>query len=100
MRVFLSGLSLPTTYAQSISKHRVTILTDIEADPDGDNLSFLWFAYRGEYKLGPPKNAQRIYGTTPKVEKTKTIHIMLKVTDKGSPALSRYKRVILRVFPN
>lgn len=45
MRVFLSGLSLPTTYAQSISKHRVTILTDIEADPDGDNLSFLWFAY-------------------------------------------------------
>jgi len=74
-------------------------------DPDGDNLSFLWFQYPevGSYKqaikLGPPENAHAIYGTAPEVEKEETIHIILRVTDKGEPQLSRYKRIILTVEP-
>ncbi|APZ48122.1 hypothetical protein BW723_10375 [Polaribacter reichenbachii] len=74
-------------------------------DPDGDNLSFLWFPYleagsfKGEFKLGQPENSHGINGTAPKVKKTETIHIILKVSDKGSPSLSRYKRVILEIHP-
>jgi hypothetical protein len=75
-------------------------------DPDGDNLSFLWFQYpeAGTWKelinLGPPENSHRIFGTAPKVVKEETMHIILKVSDKGEPQLSRYKRVIINVIPD
>ncbi|MDP5171563.1 MAG: DUF1593 domain-containing protein [Bacteroidia bacterium] len=74
-------------------------------DPDGDNLSFLWFvypeagSYRGEFKLGQPENSHGTYGVAPEVTKPETIHIILKLTDKGTPALSRYKRIIITVVP-
>lgn len=74
-------------------------------DPDGDNLSFLWFDYpeAGSYKrainMGEPENAHGRYVTAPEVEQEETIHIILKVTDKGTPALSRYKRVIVHIVP-
>ncbi len=74
-------------------------------DPDGDNLSFLWFQYpeagscKEAIQLGPPENSHNISGTAPEVEKEETIHIILKVTDKGEPQLSSYKRVILTVVP-
>jgi hypothetical protein len=74
-------------------------------DPDGDNISVLWFqypeagSYKKEFTLGPPENSVRIYGTAPDVEQEQTIHVVLKVTDKGEPHLSRYKRVILTVQP-
>jgi len=35
----------------------------------------------------------------PKVDKAETVHFILKVTDKGRPALTRYKRIIVTVTP-
>lgn len=74
-------------------------------DPDGDHLSFLWYpyleagTYDGQFELGQPENAHTIHGVAPTVNKIETLHIILKVTDKGNPSLSRYKRVILQVHP-
>jgi len=74
-------------------------------DPDGDNLSFLWFQYpeAGSYKkiinLGLPENSHRISGTAPVVKEEQTVHVILKVTDKGEPRLTKYKRVILTIKP-
>jgi hypothetical protein len=74
-------------------------------DPDGDNLSYLWFSYpeAGSYKkpveIGGAENAHGAYVIAPKADKKETFHIILKVTDKGVPALSRYKRVIVTVIP-
>ena len=68
-------------------------------DPDGDHISFLWYpyleagTYKGNFNLGQPENAHKTYGKAPVVNQTETIHIILKVTDKGSPSLSRYKRI-------
>ena len=45
------------------------------------------------------KISHGIYVDAPEVEKKETIHIILKVTDKGTPALSRYKRIIVTVLP-
>jgi len=73
-------------------------------DPDGDSLSFLWFhypeagSYEGEVKF-QQENAHAVYITTPKVEKKETLHFILKLTDKGIPAITRYKRIILTVLP-
>ena len=75
-------------------------------DPDGDSLSFLWFHYPeagtymgGQLKSGGAENMARVHFVAPAVEKPETLHMILKVTDGGSPPLTRYKRVIVTVTP-
>ena len=74
-------------------------------DPDGDNLSYLWFYYpeAGSYKklikIDSAENIYKVNVTAPVVEKEETAHFILKVTDKGNPPLSRYKRVIVKILP-
>jgi hypothetical protein len=74
-------------------------------DPDGDNLSFLWFNYpeAGSYKklikIDGPENSHGAYIIAPVVERKETAHFILKVTDKGNPPLSRYKRIIVTILP-
>ncbi len=74
-------------------------------DPDGDSFSFLWFNYpeAGTYKepikIDGTENAHGAYIIAPKVDKEATAHFILKVTDKGEPNLSSYKRVIVTIKP-
>ncbi len=76
------------------------------ADPDGDSLSYFWFQYReaGSYpleiKLGAQSKLKTIRGLrAPSVTKPETIHFIAAVSDKGSPALTRYARVVVTVLP-
>ena len=46
------------------------------------------------------ENAHGAYVKAPEVEKKETSHFILKVTDKGEPQLSRYKRIIVKILPN
>ncbi len=75
------------------------------SDPDGDSLSFYWFhypeagSYRQLVKIDGAENATGAWVIAPKVEKPETLHFILRLTDKGSPALSRYQRVIVTVTP-
>lgn len=75
-------------------------------DPDGDNLSYLWFQYPelGTYKKVIKflwaENLYRTFIRAPEVEKEETANFILKVTDKGKPPLSRYKRVEVKILPN
>jgi hypothetical protein len=74
-------------------------------DPDGDGLSFLWFHYpeAGTYKKAIPfnsaENTPRAEIKAPEVEKAETAHFILKLTDKGQPALTRYQRLIVTIEP-
>lgn len=73
-------------------------------DPDGDNLSFLWLGYpeAGSYKkpiITEAENSHKWSAVAPQVDKKETAHIILKVTDKGVPALSKYKRIIVTILP-
>jgi hypothetical protein len=75
-------------------------------DPDGDSLSYLWFQYKeaGSYQdaisLKPyATNLRNLPVTAPHVTKPETLHFIMRVTDKGAPPLSRYKRVIVQVLP-
>ena len=73
-------------------------------DPDGDSFSFLWFHYPevGTYKKDmkiSPENYPGISITAPDVEKKETAHIILRITDKGTPQLSRYKRIVVNIIP-
>lgn len=74
-------------------------------DPDGDNLSFLWFnypeagSYKENIKIESAENAYGAYAIAPRVTKKETAHFILRVTDKGNPQLSRYKRIIVTILP-
>lgn len=99
------------------AKLRVIVLTDIEnervnlraegsTDPDGDALSYEWIYYRepGTYAGSRPiaiDDANKIEAnfTAPKMAKPETIHVVLAVTDQGTPRLTRYRRVIITVYP-
>jgi hypothetical protein len=74
-------------------------------DPDKDSLKFEWLHYPEPSGYCGP--ALAIEGASspeaslvvPQVDTTQTIHIILIVTDNGSPPLTRYQRLILTVQP-
>lgn len=74
-------------------------------DPDGDHLSYLWFNYPEagtleEEMILNPENSIGVWITAPEVDEEETVHFILRVTDKGHPQLSRYKRVVVHIVPN
>jgi hypothetical protein len=72
-------------------------------DPDGNSLSYRWWQYKeaGSYK----GNVEIQNSDKPNASFTipadaisgRTIHVILEVTDSGTPALTHYKRVIVTV---
>ena len=69
------------------------------SDPDGDALSYEWIfykepsSYKGTLSIAPTSEKQEF--SIPVEAKGKTIHLILRVTDNGSPALTSYRRVVL-----
>jgi len=87
------------------SGERFRLSAEGTTDPDGDSLSLFWFpypeagSYKGAVKIDGAENAVGAWVIAPKVDKPETVHFILRVTDKGSPPLSRYKRVIVTIKP-
>lgn len=83
------------------------------SDPDGDALTYQWFYYGepGSFTVssarsGAPlaiENADQPRASftvpTSRVLRNGTMHIILAVTDEGTPRLTRYRRVIVDVKP-
>ncbi len=83
------------------------------SDPDGDALSYEWFYYgeAGEFTVSSARTGQPLeiqnfdqakawfVVPTNRVLRNGTLHIILAVTDHGSPRLTRYQRVIVDVQP-
>jgi hypothetical protein len=45
------------------------------------------------------ENLARVSLVAPKVDAPATAHVILRVTDKGRPPLSRYERVVVTIVP-
>lgn len=68
------------------------------SDPDGDRLSYEWMfypeagTYRGSLDIeDADKEQARLM--VPEVDEPQVAHVILKVTDNGTPSLTRYRRV-------
>jgi CubicO group peptidase (beta-lactamase class C family) len=74
------------------------------SDPDGDTLAFHWAchpepgSYEGSVEIRH-SNQPEAGLIAPAVDRQKTIHVLLTVTDTGTPPLSRYQRCIVTVEP-
>ena len=74
-------------------------------DPDGDALTFLWTHYPEPGTYAEPiglyaENLWRLYLQAPEVDEPQTTHFVVAVTDRGTPALTRYKRVVVQIVPS
>jgi hypothetical protein len=90
---------------------RVELSAEGSSDPDGHALSYEWFHYgeAGTLALASGRTAtpQKIEGAdtarawliAPAASRPETVHVVLAVTDGGDPPLTRYRRVILTVYP-
>ncbi len=72
------------------------------SDPDGDALTYRWFKYDGpssykkNVKIDGIENSSCLI-TIPHDAAGKNIHIILTVSDSGTPKLSSYRRAIIEV---
>jgi len=84
---------------------RVVLSGKGSSDPDNNNLTYNWIHYREvgslhAYWLKMENANQQVANfIAPKVDKVKTMHFILEVTDDGLPSLTRYQRVIVNVLP-
>jgi CubicO group peptidase (beta-lactamase class C family) len=74
------------------------------SDPDGDRLAYRWFVYPEAGTYGKAMSladatAEGTSLTVPADAAGKTIHVILEVTDGGSPGLTHYRRAVLSVAP-
>jgi hypothetical protein len=84
---------------------RVVLDGTATKDPDGDELTFEWIVYPEASGYGGP--VPRIDGagtpraslTVPALDEPASLHLVLIVTDAGSPPLTRYGRVVLEIAP-
>jgi hypothetical protein len=73
-------------------------------DPDGKALKFTWFPYReagsfpGDVKLSATTGEETTF-PAPKVDRPRTIHVILQLEDGGSPSLFAYRRAVVTVEP-
>lgn len=92
---------------------RIDLSAALSSDPDGDTLSYKWFYYgeAGSFVVSAARTGDPIkiedgdkakaWFTVPtsRVFRLGTLHVVVAVTDNGTPALTRYKRVIIDVTP-
>jgi hypothetical protein len=91
---------------------RVNLSAEGSTDPDGNALSYEWIYYGepGTFALATARtgaplkiedaNKMNAWFTVPaKIVRPGTMHIILAVTDQGTPPLTRYQRVIITVNP-
>ena len=93
------------------SGERVNLSAEGSTDPDGNSLKYEWIYYGepGTFVLATARtgaplkiedaNRSIAWFIAPKVTTPATMHIILAVTDQGAPPLTRYQRVIVRLYP-
>jgi hypothetical protein len=83
----------------------VTLDASGSRDPAGRPLRYEWFfypeagSYRGPLPAIHNAGTTRVSFTAPPVGEAATLHLILRVSDNGTPLLARYRRVVVTVSP-
>ncbi len=78
----------------------LTLSAEGSTDPDNDDLHFRWWIYPEPGTLNGA-SLSKTTGPTTTVQlpsnRTGTVHVILQVTDSGTPALTTYRRAVLTI---
>jgi hypothetical protein len=101
---FRSDTSRKAVRLEAGPGERIALDAAGSSDPDGHRLASKWDVYReaGTYQgEAPVEEARASKGAlrVPKDAAGKTIHVILEVTDNGSPGLTAYRRIVVSVRP-
>ena len=83
----------------------ITLSAEGTSDPDGDQLTYRWWrydkadSYNGTIDIENSSSVETSIQIPAEAGQDDTIHIICEVTDSGTPALTRYQRVIITVRP-
>ncbi len=83
---------------------QTVLLRATATDPDGNVLRYRWWQYKevdtypGQVMVQQPAKASTSVTVPIDAQPGQTIHLILEVTDTGTPALTRYGRVIVTVI--
>jgi len=72
-------------------------------DPDGDALTYRWWqyeeadTYEGTVKIANADQQNASFVVPADAKKGDTIHIICEVTDNGTPPLTRYQRIVIKI---
>ncbi|WP_370479534.1 DUF1593 domain-containing protein [Tamlana flava] len=72
-------------------------------DPDGDELIYSWWiypepsTYKGSVTIEKSTTNKAYFRMPENVKKGETIHVVCEVKDNGTPQLTRYQRVIVKI---
>jgi len=75
------------------------------SDPEGDQLTYHWWHYdeadsfNGTIEIKNKDNREASFEVPNNIKEEVTIHIVCEVCDNGTPPLTRYQRVIVKVTP-
>ena len=89
----------------SISAEETVRLVGSVSDPDGDEVTVKWWQYEeadsypGKIALSNTTMLSTSFQAPEDAEPGNTIHLILEATDNGTPALTRYQRIIFTVVP-
>jgi len=82
---------------------KVSLSASGTTDPDGDELTYRWWQYQqadtyeGAIDIVNARKQDASFTVPGHGGKGKTIHIICEVTDKGTPQLTRYQRVVVEI---
>lgn len=87
----------------TVKPGQIVPLSGSASDPDNDNITYRWWqyqeagTYQGTVTIQHPDQANTTFTVPQNAPAGKTIHLILEVSDAGSPSLTRYQRVIANV---
>ncbi len=82
---------------------KVSLSAEGTADPDGDALTYRWWQYQeadtyeGAIDIVDAGKQEASFTVPGDGRKGETIHVICAVTDAGTPALTRYQRVVVEI---